>query len=142
METAYVSQLLGWVNVFISLFIILFAFSFFKKTEPHENRRPWMYLFISVLLFFLIELSGVIPLTSNLNILRNFLKTVFIAVVLYVFVFQYSLLAKLDKIIINRKVLQKIDLPSQTNVQKQPTDTMKITEEKTPSKKTSKTIKK
>jgi hypothetical protein len=103
MAISYMSQLLGWVNVFISLFIILFAFSFFKKTEPHENRRPWMFLFVSVIIFFLIELTGVIPSTANLMDLRNFLKTIFIAVILYVFVFQYSLLTKTGKIVINKK---------------------------------------
>ncbi len=103
MVLSYLSQFLGWVNVFISLFIILFAFSFFKKTEPHKNRMPWIFLFVSVIIFFLIELSGVIPSTANLTDLRNFLKTTFIAVILYVFVFQYSLLSDENKIVINKK---------------------------------------
>jgi quinol-cytochrome oxidoreductase complex cytochrome b subunit len=107
METAYMSQFLGWVNVFISLFIILFAFSFFKKTEPHEDRKPWIFLLFSVIVFFCIELSGVIPATAKLTDYRNFLKTTFIAIVLYVFVFQYNLLNRADKIVINKKDMFK-----------------------------------
>jgi hypothetical protein len=99
----YMAQFLGWVNVFISMFIILFAFVFFKKTEPHEDRRPWLFLFFSVIVFFIIELSGVIPSTARLTDFRNFFKTVFIAIVLYVFVYQYNLLNRADKIVIHKK---------------------------------------
>jgi hypothetical protein len=103
MTLMFITQFLGWVNVFISLFIIIFAFVFFKRTEPHDDRKPWLFLFFSVIVFFVIELSGVIPRTAALTDYRNFMKTVFIAIVLYVFVFQYNLLNKADEIIINKK---------------------------------------
>jgi len=124
MVLSYTSQFLGWVNVFISLFIIIFAFVFFKKTEPHKNRMPWVFLFFSVIIFFLIELSGVIPTTANLSDLRNFLKTVFIAVVLYVFVFQYSLLTKADKIVINKKIENLDKISSEKQIQEKTQKTL------------------
>lgn len=109
-EVEYVKYLLGFANIFISLFIIIFAVIFLRKTEPHENRKPWSYMLVAVIVYFLFEVLSVVGVfsTSILPELKDFFKTFFVAIVLYVFVYQHYLISKSNKILIRRKV-EEID---------------------------------
>jgi len=104
-SSPYITSLLEVSSLFISLFILIFAFIFLKRTEPHADRRPWAYLFLAVLVFFLFELIGVIAFFSTefKFALRNFFKTLFIGIILYVFVYQYYLLSRSSSIIIKKR---------------------------------------
>jgi hypothetical protein len=100
----YMANLFKWANVFISLFIILIAYSFFQRTKPHNNRTPWIILFVAVITFFIFETSN--ALFPNLNPileLRDFFKTLFVAFILYVFVYERYLIEHSKAIIIESK---------------------------------------
>ncbi len=101
----YLASLLEVSSLIISLFILIFAFIFLKKTEPHADRRPWAYLFLAILVFFIFELIGVVAFVSHefKFALRNFFKTLFIGIILYVFVYQYYLLSRSSSIIIKKR---------------------------------------
>jgi len=107
-EVKYLGYLLGFANVFISLFIIVFAVIFLKKTEPHENRKPWGYMLVAVILYFIFEVLSVVGVfsTSLAPEIKDFVKTFFVAIVLYVFVYQHYLITKSNKILIKRKVTE------------------------------------
>ncbi|MFA6073799.1 MAG: hypothetical protein WC758_06800 [Candidatus Woesearchaeota archaeon] len=107
-DSSYLAHLLQWANVFISFFIMIFAYIFFKKSKPHKNRTPWIFLFVAVISFFVFELSGAI--LDNQTIipeLRDFFKTIFIAFILYVFIYQHYLLMHSNKIVIEKKESEK-----------------------------------
>jgi hypothetical protein len=98
---AYLSQ---WVNVFIAFFIIIFASFFFFKTKPREERTPWVLLFIAVIFFFLFELSGaVFKSLHRVPELIDFFKTLFIAFILYVFIYQNYLVSQHGQLVIEKK---------------------------------------
>ncbi len=101
----YLASLLEVSSLIISLFILIFAFVFLKKTEPHADRRPWAYLFLAIMVFFVFELIGVVAFVSHefKFALRNFFKTLFIGIILYVFVYQYYLLSRSSSIIIKKR---------------------------------------
>lgn len=100
----YMTSLFKWANVFISLFIILIAYSFFQRTKPHSSRTPRIILFIAVIMFFIFELSNaVFPDLNPIPEMRDFFKTLFVAFVLYVFVYENYLIAHSDKIVIEKK---------------------------------------
>jgi len=105
MGSEHIKLLLEFANVFISLFILAFAMVFLKKTERGEDRKPWMLLFLAILVFLLFEvLSTLGVFTGNLlPELAYFLKTLFIGLILYVFVYQYHLLTMSGKVLIRQK---------------------------------------
>jgi hypothetical protein len=101
---SYMANLFKWANVFISFFIILIAYSFFQRTKPHNNRTPWIILFVAVITFFIFETSN--ALFPNLNPvleLRDFFKTLFVAFILYVFVYERYLIEHSRSIVIEKK---------------------------------------
>lgn len=107
----YMTNLFKWANVFISFFIILIAYSFFQRTKPHSSRTPWVILFIAVITFFIFEFSNaIIPTLNPIPELRDFFKTLFVAFILYVFVYERHLIEHANKIVIERK-----DFPSTEN---------------------------
>lgn len=110
-SSAYLASLLEFSSLFISLFILVFAFIFLKSTESHVDRRPWIYLFLAIFTFFLFEFIGVLAFFSSefKFALRNFFKTLFIGIILYVFVYQYYLLSKSSSIIIKKKQAESQD---------------------------------
>lgn len=115
----YVATLLQLANIFISIFIIIIAYLFFEKTKPHKERTPWILLFVAVIIFFFFELSGLIfRFVNPIPEVRDFFKTLFIAFVLYVFVYQNYLLKTSSSIIIDKKETTKKD-EKEKNINKQ-----------------------
>ncbi|MCF7871566.1 hypothetical protein K9L97_00885 [Candidatus Woesearchaeota archaeon] len=98
-------EILGIANVFIGLFVLAFAILFLKKTAPMNDRKPWVILFIAVIVFFFFQLCKMIGVFS-FGIwpeLSDFLQTLFIGLVLYVFIFQFHLMHKQGRIIVKSK---------------------------------------
>jgi hypothetical protein len=93
-------------NVFISLFVLIYAWSFLRQTADVRDRKPWVFLFIATVIFFAFEVIGVLDIftISHIPGLRGFLESVFIALILFVFIFQYDLILKSDLILITRKI--------------------------------------
>ena len=102
----YLGGMLEIANVFISLFVLVYAWSFLKQTSDVRDRKPWVFLFIAAIVFFCFELIGVLGIFELFTIpgLRSFLESVFIALILFVFIFQFDLILKSDLILITRKI--------------------------------------
>ena len=109
MSNAYLSGILEIANVFIALFVLIYAWSFLRQTTDVRDRKPWVYLFFAALVFFLFELVGVFDAfnLSSIPGLRSFLESTFIALILFVFIFQYDLILKSDLILITRKIARE-----------------------------------
>jgi hypothetical protein len=107
--SSYIANLLQIANLFISIFIIILAYLFFQKTKPHKERTPWILLFVAVILFFIFELMGL--LITPIPEVRDFFKTLFIAFMLYVFVYQHYLLKDSQNI-----TIQNINNKTKLNV--------------------------
>ena len=113
MDIYYFKTLLEIANIFITLFILIFAGVFLKKTEAKDARKPWFFLFLAILVFLAFEVLKMLGFfTGGLYPeLADLLKIVFISLVLYVFVYQYYLLQSAGKIIIKERVVMKDAAP-------------------------------
>ncbi len=102
----YFAEVLEIANVFVALFVLAYAYSFLRQTSEARDRKPWVFLFIAAVVFFVFEVIGVLNIfrITHFNELRSFLETVFIALILFVFIFQYDLILKSDLILITRKI--------------------------------------
>lgn len=90
----YFESLLNVTDVFISIFIIIYAIIFLRKTHSSKHRRPWEIMIIAIIFFLLASIFAVL---SQFNILKvigliNVLKTIFIGLVLLVFTTTYNLI--------------------------------------------------
>ncbi|MBD3209498.1 hypothetical protein GF367_03705 [Candidatus Woesearchaeota archaeon] len=105
----YLSGILEIANVFISLFVLIYAWSFLRQTADVKDRKPWVFLFVAAIVFFLFEVVGVLDVfnISKVPGLRSFLESAFIALILFVFIFQYDLILKSDLILITRKIARE-----------------------------------
>ncbi len=105
----FLSSILEIANVFISLFVLIYAFSFLKQTADVKDRRPWVFLFFAAFVFFIFEVVGLLNLfsISEIPALMSFLESIFIALILFVFIFQYDLILKSDLILITRKIAKE-----------------------------------
>lgn len=113
----YFSSMLDVANVFISLFVLVYAWSFLKQTADVRDRKPWVFLFIAAVVFFIFELVGVLGVFDVFMIpgLQSFLESVFIALILFVFIFQFDLILKSDLILITRKIAREEHLAIEKN---------------------------
>ncbi|MBN1274936.1 hypothetical protein JXA12_01450 [Candidatus Woesearchaeota archaeon] len=121
MANAYLSGILEIANVFISLFVLIYAWSFLRQTADVRDRRPWVFLFIAAVVFFIFEVVGVLNVMNLSNIpgLHSFLESAFIALILFVFIFQYDLILKSDLILITRKIAREEELESKDDLIRQ-----------------------
>lgn len=100
-----IQGILSFTNIFIAVFVLVFAASFLKKTESHRHRNPWIFLFCAVIIFFFIQILKVFELLGQVDLggYMFYLDSMFLAVVLFTFVFQYNLILNSELIQITRK---------------------------------------
>lgn len=112
MDFTSFDSIIGIANLFISLFVLIYAWSFLKQTADVRDRKPWVFLFIATIVFFIFELVGVIDLfhLSEVPGVTSLFETIFIALILFVFIFQYDLILKSDLILITRKMAEEEDI--------------------------------
>ncbi|MFH1915931.1 MAG: hypothetical protein ABIJ21_01585 [Nanoarchaeota archaeon] len=96
-------------NLFISVFIIYFAFLFLKKSQKHHDRKPWELLIASTIVFFISEILAFIKILNGWEIigLRALLQTLFAALVLFAFTHQHHLIHHQESIHIHSKKASK-----------------------------------
>lgn len=103
--TSFVHGMLGIANIVLSIFVLLFAIGFLRKTKRMKNRNPWIFLLIAVIIFFVIQTTkllsvlGIIPLTGY----SFYLNSMFVAILLFTFIFQYNLILNSELIEIKKK---------------------------------------
>jgi hypothetical protein len=110
--SGYVGIWIGYANIFIATFIMVYAYLFLQQTNEHRDRRPWDLLFMASLLYFIYNLfnilleSGVTTLLSN-SINVDFIGSIFAFLysgcVLLAFVSQHDLILRSQLILISKK---------------------------------------
>ncbi len=121
----YMSGVLTFANFLIASFVLIFALSFLKKTKNARDRKPWVFLLIAVVIFFLMQFVGILSLAGffSLDVYRSYFDSMFLAIILFTFVFQYNLILNSELILISRKeakekIKQKKTRTSQKTIKK------------------------
>jgi|GEM_PF-5288938 len=101
-------------KVIITVFVLLYAFYFLRRSEHYHDRRPWVALFFAAIFLFITELVGVLLLFNTgissvlfYNQLQRFAEFVFLGFFLFSFIYQHQLLLR-------HKVIMISDLPRTT----------------------------
>lgn len=103
---------LGYANIFIATFILIYAYLFLQQTNEHKDRRPWEFLFVASLLFLVFQifnimfLSGVTYIWSesiDVDLVRNLFAFLYSGCVLLAFVSQHDLILRSQLILISKK---------------------------------------
>jgi hypothetical protein len=110
--SGYVSIWLGYANIFIATFILVYAYLFLQQTNEHRDRRPWDFLFVASLLYLVYQifnimfLSGVTSILSNsidIDLVRNLFSFLYSGCVLLAFISQHDLILRSQLILISKK---------------------------------------
>ncbi|MGM5481804.1 MAG: hypothetical protein ACQESE_05345 [Nanobdellota archaeon] len=103
--TFFMQGALSFANILISIFVLVFAISFLKKTVGVKDRNPWIFLLIAVIVFFLMQVAKIFHLLGYIDIsgYSFYLDSMFIAIILFTFIFQYNLILTSEKIEIEKK---------------------------------------
>jgi hypothetical protein len=110
--SGYVSIWLGYANIFIATFILVYAYLFLQQTNEHRDRRPWDFLFVGSLLYLVYQifnimfLSGVTSILSNsidIDLVRNLFAFLYSGSVLLAFISQHDLILRSQLILISKK---------------------------------------
>lgn len=108
----YTSILLGYADIFIALFIMVYAYLFLKKTNEHKDRRPWDFLFVASVLYLIFQIfntlyvSGVTTIMSemiDIDVVRNVFAFLFSGCILLAFISQHDLILRSQLILISKK---------------------------------------
>jgi hypothetical protein len=101
----YIPGVLTFANFLIATFILIFAMSFLRKTKDAKDRKPWLFLLIAVLVFFVMQFVNILGLAGffPLDYYRSYFDSMFLAIILFTFVFQYNLILNSELILISRK---------------------------------------
>jgi hypothetical protein len=108
----YAGVWIGYANIFIATFILIYAYLFLKQTNEHRDRRPWDFLFVASLLYLIFQLfnimylSGVTTMMSDqvdVDLVRNIFAFLYSGSVLLAFVSQHDLILKSQLILISKR---------------------------------------
>lgn len=109
----YATIWLGYANIFIATFIMVYAYLFLRKTNEHRDRRPWDFLFIASFLYLVYQvftvlvLSGVtFPGEIDLSLVGNAMAFFYSGAVLLAFISQHDLILRNHLILISKKDAQ------------------------------------
>jgi hypothetical protein len=110
--TTYLVITISYANVFIALFIAVYAWLFLKKTNEHRDRRPWDFLFIASILYLIFQvfnifygngLTTLLGSTFNVELTRNIFSFLYSGCVLLAFISQHDLILRSELILISKK---------------------------------------
>ena len=101
----FIQGFLSFANILLAVFVLFFAISFLKKTKETKDRNPWLFLLIAVIIFFVIQILKVLELMGHISLdsYMFYLDSMFIAIILFTFIFQYNLILSSELIQIKRK---------------------------------------
>ncbi len=113
--TSYLYGIFTIANLCIAFFIAVYAYMFLAKTKKHRERRPWDFLFVSSVLFFLFEVIsllvyfgvGASVVTINMVIVSKIFEFLYSGFVLLAFISQHDLILRSHLILISRKEDEK-----------------------------------
>ena len=107
-----IKGVLSLSNVFIAVFIVIYAMLFLKQTRSHRERRPWDYLVVASVIYLLYTLFTMLiqnygeQMVFNLSLdeLSIFFQFIYSGLVLLAFISQTDLIFKNEIIIITRRL--------------------------------------
>jgi amino acid transporter len=104
MVFSFFQGMISYANLLLALFVLVFAIFFLKDTVHHKHRHPWIFLLCAVVVFFLLQVINVLSILGilNLNNFRFIFDLLFLGIVLFTFIFQYTLILKSEKIFIQQ----------------------------------------
>ncbi len=103
----YLKFTLEFANLVIALFALIYGVFFILYTSRHKHKMPWVFLTISIALFFIFQLLFLLNsfgIDSELLTLSRLISgTGFASMVLLSFVYQMDLILGTSYILIERK---------------------------------------
>ena len=103
----YLKFTLEFANLMIALFALLYGIFFIMYTAKHRHKMPWVFLTMSIGLFFIFQLLFLLSSfgieSELLTISRLIAGTGFASMVLLSFVYQMDLILGTSYILIQRK---------------------------------------
>jgi hypothetical protein len=109
--TSSVNIWLGYANIFIATFILIYAYLFLQQTNEHKDRRPWDFLFVASLLYLVFQILNILFLNGitsimdgiDVDLVRNLFAFLYSGCVLLAFVSQHDLILRSQLILISKK---------------------------------------
>ncbi|MFH1401174.1 MAG: hypothetical protein ABIH41_06680 [Nanoarchaeota archaeon] len=113
MNAAFFEGSMETANLFISIFILIFAYLFNKKSHSHEHRRPWEFLILAMIVWFVQETMVFIKVLNGYEVpgLRSLLLTLFAGLLLLSFTTQHHLIHHNHTIQIHKRTNSKEAFP-------------------------------
>jgi len=110
MSVTFFQGSLETANLFISIFVLYYAYKFISKSHRHKDRLPWDMLIVAIVFFALFELFGFLNLMGvwKEDNMRYLFHTLFAGFLLFSFAFQHHLIHHQASIRIHNK--QKVKL--------------------------------
>ena len=112
--STYVSLWLGYANVFIAAFIMVYAYLFLHKTNKHRDRKPWDFLFLASFLYLIYQIFNVIVISGvtvvseiSLPLVSNGMSFLYSGAVLLAFISQHDLIIRSHIILISKRDNEK-----------------------------------
>jgi hypothetical protein len=106
----YLYGMFNLATMFIAVFIAVYAYLFLTKTKEDRERRPWDFLFVSSILFFVFELLALLSYFNliglgGLDILMvsKVFEFLYSGFVLLAFISQHDLILRSHLILISKK---------------------------------------
>jgi len=105
----FIQGSLSFANILLAVFVLFFAISFLRKTKYTKDRNPWLFLLVAVIIFFCIQVLKIFELLGHIRLdtYMFYLDSMFIAIILFTFIFQYNLILSSELIQIKRKDASK-----------------------------------
>jgi len=105
----FVQGMISFANLVIATFVLIFAIFFLRETVHTKYRYPWIFLLVAVIVFFSLQIVNVLSLFGfvEIGMYRFIFDLLFLAVILFTFIFQYTLILHSEKIMIMRQKQSK-----------------------------------
>lgn len=108
--TTWVGIWLGYANIFIAVFIMVYAYLFLQQTNEHRDRRPWDFLFVASVLYLVFQILNVLFLSGfdtfqniSVDTIRDLFAFLYSGSVLLAFISQHDLILRGQLILISKK---------------------------------------
>ncbi len=102
-------------KVLISVFVMVYAYSFLKRSDAVAEKKPWEYLYVASMFLFLAETLDALQLFKPkeyplfyFKSVERFLEFLFLGFLLLSFKYQNYLLAKKEELLIRKKDLASL----------------------------------
>ncbi len=96
-------------KVLLSIFVMTYAYIFLRRSEKYEERRPWMYLFVAAMFWFIFKVLAILELFKGGIYSREFITNAsrivefgFLVIFLFSFIYQHHLLKEENILVIQK----------------------------------------